>query len=455
MRLGVDDTDSLRGMCTTSLAPEIVRLAQRRGLDLLGLPKLVRLNPNVPWKTRGNGAIAFEFGTGTGRPQIVGEHEGQPLTSFRSGDSAPIDERFVEEVTDLVEERAHLDDDRTHPAVVSTPGAASFSFYRRAVRDVVPFAAADDALASAGAVVRTWKNGRGRIGAFAACGWDAAKAGDRTFELLAYRSDVAAGEPRRISPDSAKDLDARFPSTFDNFDAVHGVVRIAPRGSDPVLFGIRGAEPAELLAARRSVGPEVPSSWLLFESNQATDDHVERVPFAGATPLRSVAVAGEVAGAAQTIAGGHVFVGLKEPATGARIALAAFEPTKGLRDAVRALRAGDKVEAFGAVSEGANGPQVNLEKVRLLERAVHRVKIANPICSCGKAMKSRGDAQGFRCVRCGREAPRSAATFAPEPRAIQPGWFEACVCARRHLAKPIRRILGAAAAAPAVLTETL
>src|SRR2546421_10712520 len=69
--IGVDDTDSLQGMCTTFLATEIVRdLTQ--DLDLIGYPRLVRLNPNIPWKTRGNGAVCIRVGNGRGPTSIVG-----------------------------------------------------------------------------------------------------------------------------------------------------------------------------------------------------------------------------------------------------------------------------------------------------------------------------------------------------------------------------------------------
>ena len=58
--LGFDDTDSRQGLCTTFLATEFVR--ELRDWDLLGYPRLVRLNPNVTWKTRGNGALYLRFG---------------------------------------------------------------------------------------------------------------------------------------------------------------------------------------------------------------------------------------------------------------------------------------------------------------------------------------------------------------------------------------------------------
>ncbi|HYU07255.1 MAG TPA: tRNA(Ile2) 2-agmatinylcytidine synthetase, partial [Thermoplasmata archaeon] len=79
--IGVDDTDSLQGMCTTFLATELVsELTKDR--DLIGYPRLVRLNPNIPWKTRGNGAICLRFGRGVGPGTVVGEVENRPVRSF-------------------------------------------------------------------------------------------------------------------------------------------------------------------------------------------------------------------------------------------------------------------------------------------------------------------------------------------------------------------------------------
>src|SRR2546428_5254363 len=68
--IGVDDTDSLRGMCTTFLATEIVR-DLTGDFDLIGYPRLVRLHPNIPWKTRGDGAVFLWRGRGRGNPLVA------------------------------------------------------------------------------------------------------------------------------------------------------------------------------------------------------------------------------------------------------------------------------------------------------------------------------------------------------------------------------------------------
>ena len=70
MYVAVDDTDSSTWMCTTFLATELIRALD--DLDLIGFPRLVRLNPAVPWKTRGNGALCIRVGKGSGKRQYIG-----------------------------------------------------------------------------------------------------------------------------------------------------------------------------------------------------------------------------------------------------------------------------------------------------------------------------------------------------------------------------------------------
>jgi len=70
-------------MCTTYLAT--LMLDEFSDLDLIGLPRLVRLNPNIPWKTRGNAAICISLGRGLGRSKICGDLGGRELKYFEDG----------------------------------------------------------------------------------------------------------------------------------------------------------------------------------------------------------------------------------------------------------------------------------------------------------------------------------------------------------------------------------
>ena len=61
LHIGFDDTDSRKGMCTTYLAYKIVNDLKKFNVEFLDYPRLVRFNPNIPWKTRGNGAVGISI----------------------------------------------------------------------------------------------------------------------------------------------------------------------------------------------------------------------------------------------------------------------------------------------------------------------------------------------------------------------------------------------------------
>jgi tRNA(Ile2)-agmatinylcytidine synthase len=127
-----------------------------------------------------------------------------------------------------------------------------------------------------------------------------------------------------------------------------------------------------------------------------------------------------------------VFVALQDSA-GADFRGVAFEPTHAFRDAVRALRPGDEVEAVGALQDGV----VNLEKLRVVSLAKWG-KRENPRCpKCGRSMPSLGKDAGHRCRNCGTKAPAGAAGLVEEPRQLALGWHEVPVMARRHLHRPV------------------
>ena len=63
LSIGFDDTDSPNGMCTTYLAYKIVDLLKKEKAKFQDFPYLIRFNPNIPWKTRGNGAVGLKIKT--------------------------------------------------------------------------------------------------------------------------------------------------------------------------------------------------------------------------------------------------------------------------------------------------------------------------------------------------------------------------------------------------------
>ncbi len=429
LHLAFDDTDSLRGMCTTFLATEMVR--EFSDLDLIGYPRLVRLNPNVPWKTRGNGALCVRFGRGTGHRYKVGEIDGHNVFAWRRCGGSPPPENILRRASRVLEDWAEFQEDLTNPAIAVLYRKPPQSMYWKAERGLVPVKEARRIADSCG-VWKGYKNGRGIVGSVAAAAW---RPRDRTYEVLTYRQKSRWGTARDIDAQSVIQMDKRFPSTFNNYDYLNKKVTIAPGSPCPILFGIRGERTNVLEKAMRTVKSERIDRWLLFETNQGTDEHLVK-PTKSARPHTSVILRGRVTSAPRVHLGGHVIFRIDGSGS---IDCAAYEPSKQFRRVARALIPGDKIVVHGSVRDKPR--TINVEKFQIIRLATARKKIANPVCKpCRKRMKSIGHDAGFRCIRCGAKVASSAATWTEVKRPLKVGWYEPPVSARRHISKPLKRM---------------
>lgn len=93
MFVAIDDTDSMKGNCTTFLATEIIN--EFSDLDLIGNPHLVRLNPATPWKTRGNGSLVMRFGKGIGPKRLIGEINKRKIYCYDKHDDIEPDPKMI------------------------------------------------------------------------------------------------------------------------------------------------------------------------------------------------------------------------------------------------------------------------------------------------------------------------------------------------------------------------
>ena len=428
--LAFDDTDSPEGMCTTYLTTML--LEELQDLDLLGWPRLVRLNPNVPWKTRGNAAVCLLLGHGEGRGRPCGRLERGEVRWYKSG--RPVDPaELLDRAAAVVGKHARFECHTTNPGVVASTIRPSQSLYWRAVRQVVHLEDVESELAACGAHWRKFKGGRGVIGASAAMAW---RPQDRTWEVISYRSLDRVGTPREIDPESVIEMDRKTRSTFNNYDPENGHIAIAPGSPCPVLFGIRGDSPDELMSAKEMIRGEPPAKWLMYMSNQGTEDHIARRRVRELRPGDSAKVDARVVAAPSTIPGGHVIVRLGD---GDEIDAAFYEQSRGMRDVARELMPGDEVTVCGSVRSSPRS--LNVEKLRVVRLEPHVRKVSNPECpKCGKRMGSMGSGQGYRCKVCGAKAPPGSASFEPVVRKLAVGWYEPPVSSRRHLHKPLRRL---------------
>jgi len=416
----LDDTDSPNGGCTTYIAALLVSRLQKLGAEFVDYPNLVRLNPNVPWKTRGNGAINLRL---------------------------ELDERLEgtikKAVLDAVERYAEFQCENTNPGVVFHIGQVSQTlkrFSRRVIQEVVTLEEAEALINEHCSTAIGFKNRRGLIGAIAAIG--ETLEGDFTYEFLAYRTSENRGKARWIDIDSIVKMDeVTRGETFNNFDHEAKRPLIAPHGPDPVLFGIRGESADWVHSAGMMIKTDEPiERWVIFRTNQGTDAHIKRLSkLSDLKSYNPVVVVGEVANSPRTIPGGHVIFSIKDETGDADCA--AYEPTGGFRNVVRRLIPGDRTKTHGGVRpiEKERNITINLEKLEILQLAPD-MQLVNPSCvECSGSMESMGRGKGYRCRKCGFRDGSLRKLLIEKRRKIVPGLYLPTPRAQRHLTKPLER----------------
>ncbi len=429
MYIAVDDTDSREGMCTTFLATELIK--EFDDFRLLDYPRLVRLNPNVPWKTRGNGAIVLTLGEGIDERRKIGKITDDLWIYDGEHD---IDGEVFKRAKKVVENLSHTYDSNTNPGLVVAGRRTPEDLYHKAVKGIVELDEVLDILEQKNYLYQGYEEKRGLIGAAAALAW---RPKDFTYELLTYREKERWGEPRDIDETSVKILDENLKRSFDSYDHQEEKQAIAPSSPCPVLYGVRGEDPKELQEALQVVGSEPVERWVSFLTNQGTDDHIQTMNLSDVEAWSSVRIEGEVCSEPHSIEGGHVLFKIDDGTD--EITAAAYEPTKKFRDTVKELIIGDKIELWGGIRKGPRS--LNIEKMRVIDLQDKIVKINNPECpECGKNMSSMGKNAGYRCKRCRVKADEDQAVRKKVEREISEKWYEVPVGARRHLSKPLKRM---------------
>ncbi|AEG18970.1 tRNA(Ile)(2)-agmatinylcytidine synthase [Methanobacterium paludis] len=417
--VGIDDTDSSEGMCTTYITCVIIDELKDCGFEIKGYPRLIRLNPFAKFKTRGNGALSFKL-------ILKSEKETKKAKQI---------------ILDRVEELSELQDDRTNPGVVFHEGNITDErikdelkeFSTKTIRNVVTIEDAEKLADKIGAETFKFKKGRGIIGALSAIG---CQLEDHTYELLAYRVPENYGTERRIDHESVREMNQKtYPETFDNVD--DGYIAIEPHTPCPVLYGIRGESPEAVRKAHNIVKVGEPvERFCVFKTNQHTDMHLQRTDkIVDMEKLKCYIVEGTVKDKPHSIEGGHIIFTLQDDS--GEIECAAYEPTKEFRDIVREFAPGDKLIVYGGIGEKGT---LNVEKLKILELA-HVYKTLNPMCECGKRMKSAGSDKGYKCPKCGKKLRDGSKDMVEIQRNIEKGFYEVPPSARRHLSKPLVRML--------------
>ena len=411
--IGIDDTDSPDGMCTTYLACHIIRKLKENAIDIVDYPRLIRLNPFARFKTRGNGGVSFK---------IINDEKATLAKEI---------------VLDEVSKLSMFDCDNTNPGVIFFDGEITKEMEDYAFKAIYSFITIEEAEKfgkSVGCEIHKFKKGRGIIGSIAAI---SLPLDDFTYELLAYRIPENYGSKRQIDYDSVYEMDKKtFPDTFENIDYAENYIAIEPKTPCPVLYGIRSNNVEALTKAQKIVKVLEPiEDYCIFLTNQHTDMHIQKTDsISQMKQYGCYEITATVKDAPHIIDGGHMFFKVFDES--GEIECGAYEPTKDFRKTVSHLRKGDIIKLYGGIGEQKT---FNIEKFQVIE--LNDVEYKNPICECGKRMTSAGKNKGFKCKKCGNRIESSKKVPVKVTRFLENSkFYETPVSARRHLSKPLCRI---------------
>jgi tRNA(Ile2)-agmatinylcytidine synthase len=423
--LGVDDTDSNMKMCTTYLGTNFVDKLLEHGVLFLDFPKLIRLNPNIPYKTRGNGAVALKF----------------------MCEETKLD-GIWQDLISLIHEYSDIEAEKTHPGMVLLEGNPSVYFqnlYSQALYDLISLDNVMRELKNNNSVrIYYLKKGRGLIGASSAIG--ANLSGDYTYELITYRSQDNYGISERIiDNNSVMEGDRNTPLTFNNVDYVNRDIMIIPHGPDPIYCGVRGETVDSVINMWKylKIGEPI-EKIMIFRTNQHTKAHFPKL-FSSheIKPYCSVMAKGTVVKNPYYISGGHVIFQLQ--IDDAVFDCAAYEPTKQFRKIILSLTEKDEILVFGGIRKPEKDHRLtfNLEEIQILHMNPLFNRIPPKCPRCHKTLKSAGKSAGFKCKKCDYRTKTKNYLVYQKPRGLKTGIrYVTPVCAQRHLTKPVVRDIG-------------
>ena len=436
--LGLDDTDTLDGGCTTHVFDAVLHAlaSHPKGWRLEGSRWLVRLWPHAPGRTRGNAALA----------QVVRLEPGvRPLLEARLDDLArelidPAMARLHEAPSAPGHPAApHLAGGRrpwtpARPGMVLTATPPTW-WYWSAVRGPVDLASrVADALRS-GATLWGARGAEGLIGALAAAAWSPLVA--PTWELVAWRRAGRIGLPRRVPHALVREVEARHPGLLLSRDPTVDRGLIAPRGPCPVLWGLRAHDPRTVMDAHAhlltSEQVEQVDGAALHLTNQASGDHLRPTE-------QGVVAESPVVGRR-----GHTRLGV-QCAGGREERLLAFREGGDVNRLARSVARGDHVAWRGLRAPDGT---IHLERLKVVGAVARRT--GRPRCPlCDNRLASMGREQGLRCTRCRHRTGSGWLTRTWHAPVVLgwAGWVEPSPGQRRHLARALPPSPGSLVAGP-------
>ncbi|MGC8572826.1 MAG: TiaS agmantine-binding domain-containing protein [Caldisphaera sp.] len=376
--ISFDDIDSQYGGCTTHFTGIFLHEIKDK-IKLIDYPLLVRLNPGIPWKTRGNASTALRF--------IYDD----PKEIFE------IAKNLVDEYTN-----PRPPSPNKKPGIVITQGKVwedeNFkNFYKKALSDVVLL---DETINILEKNKVLYYGGKGLIGATAAQG-SLGLYEPYTFELIFYRLPDNWNKDRCVRDDLVLKIEKSLPAcSINNYDYIKEKTSVKPNGPDPILSGFRGSC-EELLWKYESSLCETPHFALLFRSNQHTSYGLfnDAHPY----PYRNVEIEGYVSNI-KILPKGHVIVSLNTKY--GMFDISFYKDTGPLNEAAKLLVNGDYIKVQGSVRPYSynSNPTISAYSMEVIYVNQYEKEFSPRCPICGSRMKSLGHNKGYRCEKCGFES---------------------------------------------------
>ena len=390
VHIGMDDTDSPTGLCTTYLGTIATYfILKEHDFKLIDYPQLIRLNPNVPFKTRGNGSVCL-------RVEIPSER-----INF-----------LIEHIREIFEKNCDFSYPTTNPGLVFWIGKITAELQEFSIKALWKLCFLDEIqpfIDRPNVKCFGYKNKQGLIGSFAAIG-SLLLTEDYTFELLTYRSPTSLSNIRNKNEARVWEVLSQkenWKETFGHADMNHKTLKIFPHGPDPVFCGIRGENPTAVLEFWHLIQPQpIPLFGMIFRTNQGTNHHFHEaakiqqvLSCIDLTPYDVICKKAVVETHPRWLKGGHLTFDVN--ISGKIITCYAYEPSKEFRKSLKLLP-GDMIEVRGNIRPSTPDYPVciNLEQVKICSLVSSIIKL-NPFCiTCHKRVESLGVNKGYRCKKC-------------------------------------------------------
>jgi len=437
LSVGIDDIDSILGGCTTHFATILIKKIYKYGGFLLDYPRLIRLNPNIPWKTRGNGAVAIEFSI---KKSLYND--------------------FLDDIKRDIMEYIGLEGSSpasTQPALVIIDNTKLnrsndlstflYNFSQYATYSIVPRKLLDEALAKLSDVIidiYTPLGKRGLVGSLAAIGNILPY--DYTYELILYRNLSRRGE--RFDKDTERKMINFFKKiermdSFAHIDHESNKLLISPKGPDPVIFGIRGDNPNILYNMFKKILKAIKldfESWLIYVTNQGTGEHLYNA--SRDTKLigyRQYYRYSKVFNYPSYLEGSHLYLPTKIGENDIK-ALIYYESGR-MREYGSMFVNGDEIILGGALKPSEDPSYMLVLNTELVVPVNKLISYdTKPICPrCSVKMVSMGFDKGYVCKKCKYRISNSPLYSVSQSDNVFPSILLPPLRSIRHLSKPLKR----------------